>query len=83
MMVRAEGFEPSGATALNRGRMPIPPRSCVFLAGAAGFEPAIAWLRTRCLADLAMLPRLVDPPGIQPGPPACKAGMPRGNTSDP
>lgn len=46
--------------------------------------------RTRgCLAEnqmpyrLAMLPRLVDPPGIEPGPPACKAGMPRDNTSDP
>lgn len=27
--------------------------------------------------------KLVDPPGVQPGPPAFKAGMPRLNTSDP
>ena len=42
-------------TALNRRRMPGSATSA-WVEGATGLEPAISWMRTRCLTNLAMLP---------------------------
>lgn len=77
-MERLTGFEPVSG----RWRRPILPLDDSLIGLGDRIRTCVGLL-PRQVADRWPTPSLVDPPGIQPGPPACKAGVPRGNTSDP